>query len=72
MVTVAAGSGYWRDYAPGLRRVAPLLWFAAGGLPAAAVYRFANTADAAKGNLKELEAVVAQHIRTARRTRLAA
>lgn len=27
MVTVAAGSGYWRDYAPGLRRVAPLLWF---------------------------------------------
>lgn len=29
--------------------VAPLLWFAAGGLPAAAVYRFANTADAAWG-----------------------
>lgn len=27
MVTVAAGSGYWRDYAPGLKRVAPLLWF---------------------------------------------
>ncbi len=27
MVTVAAGSGYWRDYAPGLRRIAPLLWY---------------------------------------------
>lgn len=27
MVTVAAGSGYWRDYAPGLKRVVPLLWF---------------------------------------------
>ena len=27
MVTVAAGSGYWRDYVPGLRRLAPLLWF---------------------------------------------
>jgi predicted alpha/beta hydrolase len=27
MVTVAAGSGYWRDYTPGLKRVAPLLWF---------------------------------------------
>ena len=27
MVTVAAGSGYWRDYAPSLRRIAPLLWF---------------------------------------------
>jgi len=27
MVTVAAGSGYWRDYVPGLRRIAPLLWF---------------------------------------------
>jgi predicted alpha/beta hydrolase len=27
LVTVAAGSGYWRDYAPGLRYVAPLLWF---------------------------------------------
>ena len=27
MVTVAAGSGYWRDYAPGLKRIAPLLWF---------------------------------------------
>jgi predicted alpha/beta hydrolase len=27
MVTVATGSGYWRDYVPGLRRVAPLLWF---------------------------------------------
>lgn len=29
--------------------VAPLLWFAAGGLPAAALYRFANTADAVWG-----------------------
>jgi predicted alpha/beta hydrolase len=28
MVTVAAGSGYWRDYAPGLKRIAPLLWYA--------------------------------------------
>jgi predicted alpha/beta hydrolase len=27
MVTVATGSGYWRDYAPGLKRLAPLLWF---------------------------------------------
>jgi predicted alpha/beta hydrolase len=27
MVTVAAGSGYWRDYVPGLRRLAPLLWY---------------------------------------------
>lgn len=27
MVTVAAGSGYWREYAPRLRRIAPLLWF---------------------------------------------
>jgi predicted alpha/beta hydrolase len=27
MVTVAAGSGYWRDYAPGLKRIAPLLWY---------------------------------------------
>jgi adenosylcobinamide-phosphate synthase len=29
--------------------VAPLLWFAVGGLPAAALYRFANTADACWG-----------------------
>ena len=29
--------------------VAPLLWFALGGLPAALVYRFANTADAMWG-----------------------
>jgi adenosylcobinamide-phosphate synthase len=29
--------------------VAPLFWFAIGGLPAAAVYRFANTADAMWG-----------------------
>jgi adenosylcobinamide-phosphate synthase len=29
--------------------VAPLLWFAVGGLPAAALYRFANTADAMWG-----------------------
>jgi adenosylcobinamide-phosphate synthase len=29
--------------------VAPLFWFAAGGLPAAALYRFANTADAMWG-----------------------
>lgn len=27
MVTVAAGSGYWRDYVPKLRRFSPLLWF---------------------------------------------
>jgi len=27
-MTVAAGSGYWRDYVPALRRVAPLLWYA--------------------------------------------
>ena len=27
MLTVAAGSGYWRDYVPGLRRLAPLLWY---------------------------------------------
>ena len=27
VVTVAAGSGYWRDYAPGLKRIAPLLWY---------------------------------------------
>ncbi|PZF79118.1 cobalamin biosynthesis protein CobD [Jiangella anatolica] len=29
--------------------VAPLFWYAVGGLPAAAVYRFANTADAVWG-----------------------
>jgi len=29
--------------------VAPLLWYAVGGLPAAAAYRFANTADACWG-----------------------
>jgi adenosylcobinamide-phosphate synthase len=29
--------------------VAPLLWYAVGGLPAAATYRFANTADAMWG-----------------------
>jgi adenosylcobinamide-phosphate synthase len=29
--------------------VAPLLWFAIGGLPAAALYRYANTADAMWG-----------------------
>jgi adenosylcobinamide-phosphate synthase len=29
--------------------VAPLLWFAIGGVPAAALYRFANTADAMWG-----------------------
>jgi adenosylcobinamide-phosphate synthase len=29
--------------------VAPLFWFAIGGLPAAALYRFANTADAMWG-----------------------
>jgi adenosylcobinamide-phosphate synthase len=29
--------------------VAPLLWFAVGGLPAAALYRYANTADAMWG-----------------------
>jgi adenosylcobinamide-phosphate synthase len=29
--------------------VAPLVWFAVGGLPAAALYRFANTADAMWG-----------------------
>jgi predicted alpha/beta hydrolase len=28
MLTVAAGSGYWRDYVPGLRRIAPALWYA--------------------------------------------
>lgn len=28
MITVATGSGYWRDYTPGLRRIAPLLWYA--------------------------------------------
>jgi predicted alpha/beta hydrolase len=28
LVTVAAGSGYWREYVPQLRRIAPLLWFA--------------------------------------------
>jgi predicted alpha/beta hydrolase len=28
MATVAAGSGYWREYTPGLRRIAPLLWYA--------------------------------------------
>ena len=27
MLTVAAGSGYWRDYVPRLRRLAPLLWY---------------------------------------------
>jgi predicted alpha/beta hydrolase len=27
MSTVAAGSGYWRDYTPGLKRIAPLLWY---------------------------------------------
>ncbi len=27
MLTIAAGSGYWRDYVPGLRRIAPLLWY---------------------------------------------
>ena len=27
MVTVAAGSGYWREYVPRLKRMAPLLWF---------------------------------------------
>jgi predicted alpha/beta hydrolase len=27
LVTVAAGSGYWRDYVPRLRRFAPLLWY---------------------------------------------
>jgi len=30
--------------------VAPLWWFAVGGLPAAAVYRWANTADAMQGH----------------------
>jgi adenosylcobinamide-phosphate synthase len=35
--------------------VAPLLWFAALGLPGAAVYRFANTADAVWGHRGELE-----------------
>lgn len=30
--------------------VAPLLWFAVGGLPAAALYRYANTADAMWGH----------------------
>lgn len=33
MVTVAAGSGYWRENAPALRRFAGLLWF--GIVPAA-------------------------------------
>jgi predicted alpha/beta hydrolase len=28
MATVAAGSGYWREYTPSLRRLAPLLWYA--------------------------------------------
>jgi predicted alpha/beta hydrolase len=27
MLTVAAGSGWWRDYAPNIRRIAPLLWY---------------------------------------------
>jgi len=27
LVTVATGSGYWRDYVPSLRRLAPLLWY---------------------------------------------
>jgi predicted alpha/beta hydrolase len=26
-VTVAAGTGYWKEYVPRLRRIAPLLWF---------------------------------------------
>jgi adenosylcobinamide-phosphate synthase len=33
--------------------VAPLFWFVVGGLPGAAVYRFANTADAMWGYLGE-------------------
>jgi predicted alpha/beta hydrolase len=28
MMTVAAGSGWWRDYPPRIRGVAPLLWYA--------------------------------------------
>lgn len=28
LLTVAAGSGYWRDYVPRLRRFAPALWYA--------------------------------------------
>ena len=28
IMTVAAGSGYWRDYVPALRRFAPALWYA--------------------------------------------
>jgi predicted alpha/beta hydrolase len=27
MLTVAAGSGWWREYTPRLRRLAPLLWY---------------------------------------------
>lgn len=27
MLTIAAGSGYWRDYVPALRRLSPLLWY---------------------------------------------
>jgi predicted alpha/beta hydrolase len=27
LVTVAAGAGYWKEYVPKLRRIAPLLWF---------------------------------------------
>lgn len=27
MVTVAAGTGYWKEYVPQLRRIAPVLWF---------------------------------------------
>jgi adenosylcobinamide-phosphate synthase len=35
--------------------VAPLLWFSCGGLPAAALYRYVNTADAMWGTRGELE-----------------
>jgi predicted alpha/beta hydrolase len=27
LITVASGSGYWRDNAPGLKRVVPLMWY---------------------------------------------